>query len=83
MNRAKHQNNPEEKVRDGSPVDGFVQQQQSSSTASGQTQQQKVALITLLLPREVARPEMPRVLNLVAGCVNEEEWITVLGDISF
>ncbi|KAG8080959.1 hypothetical protein GUJ93_ZPchr0007g3805 [Zizania palustris] len=22
---------------------------------------------------------MPRVLNLVAGCVNEEEWITVLG----
>ncbi|KAG8045602.1 hypothetical protein GUJ93_ZPchr0008g13415 [Zizania palustris] len=70
----------EEKVRDGSPVDGVVQQQQQSpSTASGQPQQQKVALITLPPPREVARPEMPRDSTLAAGRVDEEEWITVFG----
>ncbi|KAL5226300.1 hypothetical protein ABZP36_014565 [Zizania latifolia] len=70
----------EEKARDGSPVDGVVQQKQSPATASGQqSQQQKVALITLPPPREVARPEMPRDSTPAAGRVDEEEWVTVFG----
>uniref|UniRef100_A0ACD5VGZ0 Uncharacterized protein n=1 Tax=Avena sativa TaxID=4498 RepID=A0ACD5VGZ0_AVESA len=69
----------EEKVRDGSPVDGVVHQQQSPPTASGQQQQLQVALITLPPPREVARPEMPRDSVLTTGRVDEEEWVTVFG----
>ncbi|KAG2595037.1 nuclear pore complex protein NUP35-like [Panicum virgatum] len=71
----------EEKPREGSPMDGVVQnQQQSPTTPSGQqSQQQKVVLITLPPPREVARPEMPRDSAPAAGQVDEEEWITVFG----
>ncbi|EES02290.1 hypothetical protein SORBI_3003G028100 [Sorghum bicolor] len=71
----------EEKPREGSPMDGVVQhQQQSPTTPSGQqSQQQKVALITLPPPREVARPEMPRDSAPAAGRVDEEEWVTVFG----
>uniref|UniRef100_A0A0D9UXZ2 Nuclear pore complex protein NUP35 n=1 Tax=Leersia perrieri TaxID=77586 RepID=A0A0D9UXZ2_9ORYZ len=74
--------------REGSPVDGIVQQQQpqpqqSPATASGQQSQQqlqqKVTLITLPPPREVARPEMPRDSAPAAGRVDEEEWVTVFG----
>ncbi|CAO2199440.1 unnamed protein product [Urochloa humidicola] len=75
----------EEKPREGSPMDGVMQnQQQSPTTPSGQQsqqqqQQQKVALITLPPPREVARPEMPRDSAPAAGRVDEEEWVTVFG----
>ncbi|PAN32782.1 hypothetical protein PAHAL_5G512200 [Panicum hallii] len=71
----------EEKPREGSPMDGVIQnQQQSPTTPSGQqSQQQKVALITLPPPREVARPEMPRDSAPAAGQVDEEEWVTVFG----
>ncbi|GAB2293489.1 Nucleoporin nup35 [Dionaea muscipula] len=48
----------------GSPVEGVVQ--------TG-------ALITLPPPREVARPEMQKSSNLVAGNLDEEEWVTVYG----
>lgn len=63
-------------------MDGVMQNQQQSPTMpSGQQsqQQQKVALITLPPPREVARPEMPRDSAPAAGRVDEEEWVTVFG----
>ncbi|EEC70120.1 hypothetical protein OsI_00787 [Oryza sativa Indica Group] len=72
----------EEMAREGSPVDGVVHPQQhpSPTTASGQqSQQQKVTLITLPPPREVARPEMPKDSTPSAGRVDEEEWVTVFG----
>lgn len=74
----------EENPREGSPMDGVVQyQQQSPTTPSGQqSQQQKVALITLPPPREVARPEMPRDSAPAAGRVDEEEWVTVFGYVA-
>ncbi|KAF8705682.1 hypothetical protein HU200_030877 [Digitaria exilis] len=70
----------EEKPREGSPMDGVVQNQQQSPTGQqSQQQQQKVALITLPPPREVARPEMPRDSAPASGQVDEEEWVTVFG----
>ncbi|CAL4952201.1 unnamed protein product [Urochloa decumbens] len=74
----------EENPREGSPMDGVMQNQQQSPTMpsgqqSQQQQQQKVALITLPPPREVARPEMPRDSAPAAGRVDEEEWVTVFG----
>ena len=65
-------------------MDGVVQhQQQSPTTPSGQqSQQQKVALITLPPPREVARPEMPRDSAPAAGRVDEAEWVTVFGYVT-
>lgn len=72
-------------AREGSPVDGVVQPQQqpSPTTASGQqSQQQKVTLITLPPPREVARPEMPKDSTPSAGRIDEEEWVTVFGYVA-
>lgn len=70
----------EEKPREGSPMDGVVQNQQQSPTTP--TGQQKVALITLPPPREVARPEMPRDSAPATGRDDEEEWVTVFGYVA-
>jgi nuclear pore complex protein Nup53 len=68
-------------------MDGVMQHQQSPTKPSGQQsqqhQQQKVTLITLPPPREVARPEMPRESVPAAGRIDEEEWVTVFGYVSW
>ncbi|KAF5741661.1 nuclear pore complex protein NUP35 [Tripterygium wilfordii] len=60
---AKGNSNEQEDKGKGSPVEGVVQ---------------PGALITLPPPREVARPEMKQ-NNLLAGNLDEEEWVTVYG----